>query len=519
MKKFILFFSIAVIAILLYNCDASYERRSKSATGWQYDKVENGGYQQVITEQEPVANAESYAHVEENKFFSAEEEPISTFSADVDRASYSNIRRFITYGQKPPADAVRIEEMINYFNYDYPQPQGNDPLKVITELAECPWNEGNQLLLVGMQGKNISTVNLPASNLAFLVDVSGSMSEDLPLVKSSLKLLTLQLRDQDRVAIVVYAGAAGCVLQSTPGNEKEKIINAIDALQAGGSTAGGEGIKLAYKIAEQNFIKDGNNRVILATDGDFNVGVSSENELETLVTEKRETGVFLTCLGFGMGNYQDSKMELMADKGNGNYSYIDNINEARKVLLNEFGGTMFTIAKDVKIQIQFNPKNVQAYRLIGYENRMLKKEDFENDKKDAGEVGSGHMVTAIYEIIPVGVKSKFYTDEQGKKKMIDAPLDKIDAVDMGLVKLRYKKPADSVSVEIKQGINKSPLKFENASDNFRFASAVALSGMILKKSPYKGTGSLDFVVKTAASAKGKDDNGEKQEFITLAGKF
>ena len=347
-------------------------------------------------------NTEDYALIQENRFLGVEQEPLSTFSIDVDAASYSNMRRFINSGQHPPKDAIRIEEMINYFNYDYPQPTSDVPFEVVTELAQCPWQPQHQLLHIGLQGKTIPTQNLPASNLVFLIDVSGSMNSQnkLPLLKSSFKLLTNQLREQDRVAIVVYAGAAGLVLPPTSGKNKQAIKEALDQLKAGGSTAGGEGIQLAYKTAREHFIEGGNNRVILATDGDFNIGPSSDAALVRMIEKERESGIFLTVLGYGMGNYKDNKMQQLADKGNGNHAYIDNINEAKKVLVTEFGGTVFTIAKDVKIQIEFNPAAVEGYRLIGYENRLLQNEDFNDDQKDAGELGSGHTVTALYEIIP-----------------------------------------------------------------------------------------------------------------------
>ncbi len=355
-------------------------------------------------------NTEEYDGIVENRFLKVTDNPLSTFSIDVDAASYSNVRRFLNDGALPPAGAVRIEEMINYFHYDYPQPRGEDPFSINTEIADCPWSQDNRLVLIGLQGKRIPTENLPPSNIVFLIDVSGSMNEPnkLPLVQQSMKMLTEQLREQDRVAIVVYAGNAGLVLPATSGANKQAISNAIDRLEAGGSTAGGAGIKLAYEIAKNNYLPKGNNRVILCTDGDFNVGASSDDEMERLIEQERKSGVFLTVLGYGMGNYKDSKMQKLADKGNGNHAYIDNLNEAKKVLVSEFGGTLFTIAKDVKLQIEFNPEKVQAYRLIGYENRLLNKEDFNNDQKDAGELGSGHTVTALYEVIPVGVKEQIY---------------------------------------------------------------------------------------------------------------
>ncbi|MBC7862789.1 MAG: von Willebrand factor type A domain-containing protein, partial [Bacteroidia bacterium] len=439
MKKTI-YFSGAILILLVFIFENCGSRSSCPAYGYAGSEriTERRLYpwnsNKPSKSADMVSSSESYDSIPENNFIFSEEEPVSTFSADVDRASYSNIRRFLTSGQKPPSDAVRIEEMINYFHYDYEQPKENDPVKIVTELAECPWNEGNQLLLVALQGKNISYENLPASNLVFLVDVSGSMNspDRLPLLKSSFELLVNNLRAKDKISIVVYAGAAGLVLPATNGNEKTKIMEAINNLSAGGSTAGGAGINLAYSVAQANFIAGGNNRVILATDGDFNVGVSSDSAMETLIVDKRKSNIFLTCLGFGRGNLKDSKMEKLADKGNGNYSYIDNINEAKKVLITEFGGTMYAIAKDVKIQIQFNSENVKAYRLIGYENRMLRKEDFTDDKKDAGEMGSGHTVTAIYEIIPAGIQSVYIKDEQGIKKRNQDPLEKIDRINMGV---------------------------------------------------------------------------------------
>ncbi|MCX6238890.1 MAG: von Willebrand factor type A domain-containing protein, partial [Bacteroidia bacterium] len=356
----------------------------------------------------PEWNTENYSAIHENGYKNAFDQPLSTFSVDVDNASYSNVRRMLNMGQLPPVDAVRIEEMINYFSYEYERPAKDAPYSINSELAVCPWNEAHQLLLVGLRAKEIDKSNLPASNLVFLLDVSGSMQEEnkLPLVQSAMRMLVNELRQKDRVAIVVYAGAAGIVLESTPGSQKETILNAIEGLRAGGSTAGGEGIRLAYKTASEHFIKGGNNRIILATDGDFNVGVSSTSEMERLIEQERESGIFITVLGFGMGNIKDDKMEAIADKGNGNYAYIDNIQEARRMFVKEFGGTLFTVAKDVKFQLEFNPQNVKAYRLIGYENRLLNAEDFKDDKKDAGEMGVGHRVTALYEIVPAGSDEK-----------------------------------------------------------------------------------------------------------------
>lgn len=463
-------------------------------------------------------NTEDYEGLDENTFQEATQNPLSTFSIDVDAASYSNMRRFINSGQNPPKDALRIEEMINYFNYDYKQPTGQDPFSINTEVAPAPWNEKHQLVHIGLQGKVIPTENLPASNLVFLLDVSGSMfaQNKLPLLKSGLKMLVDQLRDEDKVSIVVYAGAAGCVLPPTSGKEKDKIIEALQNLQAGGSTAGGAGIELAYKIAKENFMKEGNNRIILATDGDFNVGASSNEAMEDLIEKKRKEGVFLTVLGFGMGNYKDSKMEILADKGNGNYAYIDNILEAKKVLVNEFGGTLFAIAKDVKIQVEFNPANVTAYRLIGYENRKLNNEDFNNDKKDAGELGSGHTVTALYEIIPKGVDSYFKPIDDLKYQQKKPEAEKVTYGDELLtVKFRYKAPDEEVSQLIVKTVENTITALDKTSDNFRWSAAVATYGMLLKDSDYLEKGDYQLVIDLAKSAKGKDENGYRIEFIKL----
>jgi len=463
-------------------------------------------------------NTEEYEGLDENTFQEATQNPLSTFSIDVDAASYSNMRRFINSGQNPPKDAVRIEEMINYFNYDYKQPSGKDPFSINTEVSKAPWNEKHQLVHIGLQGKVIPTENLPASNLVFLLDVSGSMfaQNKLPLLKSGLKMLVNRLRDEDKVSIVVYAGAAGCVLPPTSGKEKNKIVEALQNLQAGGSTAGGAGIELAYKIAKENFMKEGNNRIILATDGDFNVGASSNEAMEDLIEKKRKEGVFLTVLGFGMGNYKDSKMEILADKGNGNYAYIDNILEAKKVLVNEFGGTLFTIAKDVKIQVEFNPANVTAYRLIGYENRKLNNEDFNNDKKDAGELGSGHTVTALYEIIPKGVDSYFKPIDDLKYQENEPKVEKVTYGDELLtVKFRYKAPDEEGSQLIVKTVGNTITALDKTSDNFRWSAAVATYGMLLKNSDYIENGDYQLVTDLAKSAKGKDENGYRIEFIKL----
>ncbi len=458
-------------------------------------------------------NTEEYDRIYENPFVSTIRNPLSTFSVDVDRASYSNVRRMLEDNQQPYADAVRIEELINYFNYDYPQPTGKDPFSVNLEISNCPWNKEHQVLSIGLQGKDIDVNNVPNSNLVFLIDVSGSMSDanKLPLLKSSFKILIEKLRPKDRVAMVVYASATGVVLPSTSCDEKDKIMAAFDLLEAGGSTAGGEGIKLAYKIAKENFIDGGNNRVILATDGDFNIGVSSDAAMVRLIEEKREDGVFLTILGFGMGNYKDSKMEKLSNAGNGNYAYIDNILEAKKTLGKEFFGTIYTIAKDVKIQIEFNPSQVKAYRLIGYENRMLKAEDFNDDTKDAGEIGAGHTVTALYELIPAGSKEEI----PGIDELEYQKSTVVKSNDLMTLKLRYKQPDGDVSKLIKQKVSKSDIVTDNTSNNFNWSTSVAEFGLLLRTSKFKGDANWDQVLERAKSAKGQDNEGYRAEFIKL----
>jgi Ca-activated chloride channel family protein len=464
----------------------------------------------------PDFNTEQYDYIAENNFKNVRNNPLSTFSIDVDAASYSNIRRFINTGALPPVDAVRIEEMVNYFTYTFSEPKDGAPFSVYTEAAPCPWSKEHRLAVVALQGKKIATENLPPANLVFLIDVSGSMMEanKLPLVKKSLQLLVKQLRPQDRVAITVYAGNAGLVLPSTSGSEKEKIMEAINGLEAGGSTAGGAGIKLAYKVAKENFNEEGNNRVILCTDGDFNVGVSSDGELVRMIEEKRGTGIFLSVLGFGTGNYKDSKMEKLADKGNGNYAYIDNIMEAKKVFVNEIGGTLMTIAKDVKVQIEFNPEKVKEYKLIGYENRILNDEDFNDDKKDAGEMGSGHRVVALYEIVPVGSSTGISIDPL-KYQTTDSksPTDFSD--EMMTVKTRYKEPQGSTSKLMTQPVKWSNPTIEKMSDNLKFACAVAEFGLILRNSAHKGKSSYDQVLNLARASKDKDEQGYRSEFVRL----
>ncbi len=479
----------------------------------------------------PNFNTESYALIVENRWLAPRVQPLSTFSIDVDRASYSNIRRFISGGARPPIDAVRIEEMVNYFAYEYPEPRGEHPFAVVTDVAPAPWNVDHRLVRIGIQGKRVDLEELPPSNLVFLLDVSGSMqpANKLPLLKKSLRMLVNELRPEDRVAIVVYAGAAGLVLESTSGERKQEILDAIENLEAGGSTAGGAGIRLAYKVAAENFVEGGNNRVILATDGDFNVGASSDSEMIRLIEEKREGGTFLTVLGFGTGNVKDSKMEAIADHGNGNYAYIDNLLEARKVLVTEMGGTLLAIAKDVKIQVEFNPARVQAYRLIGYENRLLAAEDFNDDTKDAGELGAGHSVTALYEVVPAGAPSvdtgsvddlRYGSPGDGEGGGEgDAATDFESASEFAtasdelmFVKLRYKQPEGTRSRLIEHPV---PDRVAGASADTRFAAAVAAFGMLLRESEYCSGFTLRDVSELARAALGDDPNGYRAEFVRL----
>jgi Ca-activated chloride channel family protein len=464
-------------------------------------------------------NTEEYSTITENQFKKVIETPISTFSIDVDAASYSNMRRFINQNQMPYKDAIRIEEMINYFNYDYEYPKDNVPFAVNTEISDCPWNKQNKLVHIGLQGKQMEQGSDIKSNFVFLLDVSGSMNSanKLGLLKKSFSLLLDALKPTDRVAIAVYAGAAGLILPSTEVSEKKKILDALNNLKAGGSTAGGAGIKLAYKIAEENLIKDGNNRIILATDGDFNVGVSSTSELVKMMEEKRNKGIFLTILGFGMGNYKDGRMEEIADKGNGNYFYIDNILEAKKVLVTELAGTMFVIAKDVKLQIEFNPAKVDSYRLIGYENRLLNKEDFNDDKKDAGELGAGHTVTALYEIVPANAKTEKKVDDLKYQQLETTPYA-YKTNELMFVKLRYKEPKEDTSKLIEHTLQDEGVKFDKTSNNFRYSAAVAEFGMLLRESKFKGDSTFDSVLEMAKGSMGKDDFGYRAEFVQLVEK-
>lgn len=462
-------------------------------------------------------NTESYKGIEENKFISPWKEALSTFAADVDVASYNNVKRFLNSGNLPPVDAIRVEEMINYFQYTMPAPKGDNPVAIKTELATSPWNSKHQLLRISLKAKDIPKENLPASNFVFLIDVSGSMydANKLPLVKSSLKLLVDQFREQDKVAIVTYAGSAQVRLESTAGNQKMKIKETIDGLQAGGSTAGGDGLKMAYAIARQNFLSKGNNRIVMATDGDFNVGASSDADMEKLIERERESGVNISILGYGMGNFKDSKLELLANKGRGNYAYINDISEARKAMISEFGGTLFTVAKDVKIQVEFNPKYVQYYRLVGYENRLMEAEDFNNDKKVGGDMGVGHVVTAIYDIIPAGVKS----DEEGsvdplKYQEIKSKSVSNNSMELATIKFRYKDPKEDKSKLQEHAVLYNDVK--PMSEDFSFASAVAELGMLLRNSSFKQRASFDALIRRAKLSKGKDDEGYRAEFIKIA---
>ena len=460
-------------------------------------------------------NTEAYDRIEDNGFRSVRADPLSTFSIDVDTASYANVRRFLNEGTMPPADAVRIEEMINYFRFDYPQPGPGTPFSVTTELAGCPWNPAHRLALIGLRARPIEEGRL-ARNLVFLLDVSGSMTppDKLPLVKKAMRMLVDTLRDEDRIAIVVYAGASGLALPATPGSQKDRIHQAIARLEAGGSTNGAAGITLAYRIAREQFIKGGINRVILATDGDFNVGVTSQGELIRLIEQAREAGVFLSVLGVGTGNLKDSTMEKLADKGNGNYAYLDSLHEARKVLVAEGGGTLVTVAKDVKIQVEFNPAHVAAYRLIGYENRVLRNEDFNNDRKDAGEIGAGHTVTALYEIVPPGVPFELPGVDPLKYQQPVAPRTGPASTsnEVMTVKLRYKDPDGDTSKLMTFGVVN---KLTPAAANIGFASAVAEFGMALRRSEHRGTATFKDAAVLARRHRGTDENGYRAEFVRL----
>ena len=517
-QKYQLTWEMKSNAILVYKATFNTKTFAMSALGTMakgnmqprmaYEMAPVGNYNAYIP-----MNKEEYKGRIDNQFQDPLKSTFSTFSIDVDTASYSNVRRFINSGKLPGQDTVRTEEMVNYFNYDYKEPIGEHPFSVTTEVSTCPWAPEHKLVMIGLQGKNIPMEEMQPSNLIFLIDVSGSMSDanKLPLLKTAFKMLVKQLRPQDKVSIVVYAGKAGLVLEPTFGSEKDKITKGIEDLQAGGSTAGGEGIQLAYKIAKEQFIKGGNNRVILATDGDFNVGVTNETELTTMIEERRDDGIFLSILGFGMGNLKDGRMETLADKGNGNYAYIDNALEAKKVMVGQMAGTLYTIAKDVKLQVEFNPEKVKNYRLIGYENRILENSDFNNDKKDAGDMGAGHTVTALYEIIPVGAKEMAGS--------VDAPVyqrsEVLGSDDLLQVKIRYKKPNENTSILLKETISGKE-ETNTPSENFRFAAAVTEYAMLLRNSEYKGQANYEQLLALAKGAKGRDEQGYRGEFIKIA---
>ena len=462
--------------------------------------------------------SEKYAEIDENPFLETSRAPLSTFSIDVDTASYANIRRYLNDGMLPPRDAVRIEELINYFEYDYPTPVGDVPFSVTTEVANAPWNAKHRIVSIGLQGKKVALDNVPPSNLVFLLDVSGSMNDPrkLPLLKDALRILVNQLSSKDKVAIVVYAGKSGLVLPSTSADNKGEILNALNNLNAGGSTNGGQGIQLAYKVAQENFISGGNNRVILATDGDFNVGLKNDDELVRLIEHNRTSNIFLSVLGFGSGNTNDSMMEKLADRGNGNYAYIDSQDEARKALGSQVAGTLYVIAKDVKIQVEFNPAKVAGYRLIGYENRLLENRDFNDDRKDAGDIGAGHSVTALYEIIPAGqrVENDGIELRYGQVQPSDSSFNN----ELLTVKLRYKEPNRSESKLLSQGLIDRESSIENASENLRFAVAVAEFGLLLRNSRYKGNASFRNVSNLAEGALGNDLRNYRNDFLTLVGK-
>ena len=505
MKKIVL---VAFGSILLLGCGNSHDV--------MYDGLPQHPAYQMEKPIPTNRNDETFKEIKENPFVEVASQPVSTFSVDVDRAAYSNIRRMIQQGTFPPKDAVRIEEMINYFDYDYPTPdaQTPSPLRVSYEQAPAPWNSTHQLLRIGLKTKPLDLSNTPPSHLVFLIDISGSMADynKLPLLKSSLKLLLSNLKAGDKVSIVTYASGTRVALEPTSVREREKIEKILDGLEAGGATSGEQGIQLAYEQAHKAFIKGGNNRIILATDGDFNIGISNPNDLKAFIEKQREGGVYLSVLGFGMGNYRDDMAETLADSGNGNYAYIDNLTEAKKVLVNEFGGTLFTVAKDVKLQIEFNPKYVKQYKLLGYENRMLANEDFTNDKKDAGEIGAGHTVTAIYEIVPSDGKvtsSLRYQDSQ---------LNEIGkGNEVAFLKIRYKDPkeANAASREVVEPLIFNLKELAQASDDFRFAAAVTEFGLLLRDSEYKAKASYDQVLELAKNAFGRDEEGYRKEFVRL----
>lgn len=481
------------------------------------DSAEPPSWRFPFGREEAPDDRESYAAITDNPFYSTAQEPLSTFSIDVDTASYANVRRLLREGQRVPPGAVRIEEMINYFDYDYPPPRGEVPFSISMEVAECPWESGHRLLRIGLRGRPMPQRDLPTANLVFLIDVSGSMApaNKLPLVKSSLRLLLDELRPRDRIAMAVYAGSSGVVLDSTPVAERHKILDALDKLEAGGSTAGAAGIELAYKIASEQAGPGVNSRVILATDGDFNVGITDRSQLEQLIQEKARGNIFLTVLGFGMGNYQDDRLELLADKGNGNYAYIDTLQEARKTLVREMGATLVTIARDVKIQVEFNAAEVAGYRLIGYENRLLEHQDFNDDAKDAGEIGAGHTVTAFYQIVPAGQKVPGSDIDDLKYSRPHEKTAAADSGELATVKLRYKPPSGGASRLLSQSVRDEDRRFDQASGDFQFGASVAAFGMVLRDSEYRGTASGRRIREWAGAGRANDPHGDRAEFLAL----
>lgn len=503
--------SLVLLLASLLGCNGSDSSKTTRSSSVRTDELLG-----LNLVQEHAESREAYDPIEENNFFPTLSQPQSTFAIDVDTASYSNVRRLIRSGVKPPKGAVRLEELVNYFPYDYKAPIGDAPFSVAADVADCPWAPGHHLMRIAMRGKSIESVNRKACNLVFLLDVSGSMQspEKLPLVKSALKLLLGELKGDDRIAITVYAGSSGMVLDSTPVSDSKKILSALDKLEAGGSTNGGSGIQLAYKVARANRVDGSINRVVLCTDGDFNVGISSDSALVDLIQAEAKNGVFLSVLGFGEGNLRDSTMEKLADKGNGNYAYVDSLIEAKKVLVQQFGGTLVTIAKDVKIQVDFNPNHIASYRLLGYENRKLANEDFRDDKKDAGEIGAGHTVTAFYELVPVGSQTQMAPDR--RPEFVEQKPSAASASNtMFTVNLRYKKPDEDKSQEFQLRIANDASKTPASSD-FRFASSVLAYGMLLRESQYRGQANWDWVISTAKENTGTDPNGLRAEFVQLA---
>ena len=475
-----------------------------------------GAAQHAAWHAPPDFNTEEYGVIHETGFVGVTSSPLSTFSIDVDTASYANVRRFLRDGMLPPSDAVRIEELVNYFDYDYPDPAAGEPVSIVTEMADCPCAPARRLVHIGLRSKAVATVDLPPNNLVFLLDVSGSMesADKLPLLKRAFALLVEQLRPQDRISIVVYAGAAGIVLPPTPGSDKKRILDTLSGLEAGGATAGGEGIRLAYALAREHFIETGNNRVILATDGDFNVGVSSDGELVSMIEGERDAGVFLSVLGFGTGNLQDATMEQLADHGNGHYAYVDNLLEARRVLVEQMGATLLTVAEDVRLQVEFNPAQVKGYRLLGYENRRLRDEAFNDDEADAGDMGAGHTVTALYEVIPAGSEEPVPgVDPLRYQQTIlrqDAHSD-----DVLTVKLRYTPPGDSNSRLLASTLTMPAIEEAEPSEAFRFSAAVAEFGLLLHDSAYKGDADYDRAYERALHALGDDEDGRRSELLSL----